>query len=217
MPARALRIVGRVIAVILCCLSLALCAAAAALWARGYFTVDVAELWAGVSTYGNVTNRIYRVSSGRGVVAFTFTYQFYVLPTLPRGATRWPPVRSRRYVHRTLRPDQFYLARRAIWQRIGFYVNSNDFTRRGDNGQVLAHSVDRGLRLPYWLIVLATGVLPILYLRRLGRLVRRYRYRHGLCPGCGYDVRATPDRCPECGEAIAATKVPVPVATGAVT
>jgi hypothetical protein len=52
---------------------------------------------------------------------------------------------------------------------------------------------------PHWFVVILFGVLPLLNVRR--RLTRGRLLRHGLCQACGYDLRATLDRCPECGTA----------------
>ena len=51
--------------------------------------------------------------------------------------------------------------------------------------------------VPYWSIFLLGSVLPL----RMGYLrYRRYQRRRELrCVTCGYDMRATPARCPECG------------------
>jgi hypothetical protein len=55
--------------------------------------------------------------------------------------------------------------------------------------------------VPFWLLMLITLPLPVVAACR--RLAKRRISPFG-CPTCGYDVRATPDRCPECGAAPAA-------------
>lgn len=51
--------------------------------------------------------------------------------------------------------------------------------------------------LPLWAPLLITAVLPARQLMRWQR--RRIRVKLGQCLGCGYDLRASIDRCPECG------------------
>jgi hypothetical protein len=54
---------------------------------------------------------------------------------------------------------------------------------------------------PCWMPVALFGALPaVAVVRSLARsaTVRR-RLKYHLCPTCGYDLRASPGRCPECG------------------
>ena len=55
------------------------------------------------------------------------------------------------------------------------------------------------LDLPFWLITLASAT-PFACLAAHAQR-NRLKRRRNACPTCGYDLRATPDRCPECGSA----------------
>jgi hypothetical protein len=54
---------------------------------------------------------------------------------------------------------------------------------------------------PYWFLSLLTGVLPAAFLICVLRRRRTAWTMRGRCLSCGYDLRASPERCPECGSA----------------
>ena len=61
------------------------------------------------------------------------------------------------------------------------------------------------LLIPSSYILTVSAFLPLmaftLYVSRTWQQrLRQQRSTHGQCPSCGYDLQATPDRCPECGE-----------------
>lgn len=73
------------------------------------------------------------------------------------------------------------------WTRFGFGVQHDLQNDCSDQITIAA---------PHWFIVLLTFLLPALCVKRFRLGLGRAQ---GICKGCGYDLRATPDRCPECG------------------
>lgn len=76
------------------------------------------------------------------------------------------------------------------WSHLGFALGSEDY--RGAH----ASSDLRYVIVPYWIIV---GPLAIASFAILLRYARNKR-GDGCCRSCGYDLRATPSQCPECGQ-----------------
>jgi hypothetical protein len=59
----------------------------------------------------------------------------------------------------------------------------------------------RIVSIDWWFFTVIGSLLPLARIASRVVKVRRStrRRRAGLCPACGYDLRASPGRCPECG------------------
>ncbi|HEV8379630.1 MAG TPA: hypothetical protein VGP99_12330 [Tepidisphaeraceae bacterium] len=82
---------------------------------------------------------------------------------------------------------------RSFWNRRGFFLKWPQSVRVSP---VPAWYINGQLAMPHWFLILLFAILPLL------RLIFHIRGRRGagnLCPVCGYDLRVTTERCPECG------------------
>src|SRR5207237_336728 len=84
---------------------------------------------------------------------------------------------------------------KAKWAALGFaYGRAESTTIPGPRATFV--------QVPYWAVVVASTLLPAAwFVRHRGFARRRRRADAGQCLTCGYDLRQTPQRCPECGAA----------------
>ena len=85
-----------------------------------------------------------------------------------------------------------------LGSRIGYYIPdlerayNPDVAEESSIGLLANYSY---LVVPYWLTIASCAVILGLSWRPL----RRKRKKLGLCVKCGYDLRGSKERCPECG------------------
>jgi hypothetical protein len=160
--------------------SMLACLGSGALWVRSYWSSDYlgrvdADRRAWVGALS--MSGILRIERGQYATGY-FGWQFST--AAPSSLQREIDARDR--------------AGGRLLHRLGFAYARIDYN--GGN-------IRRALYLPHWAMFLAAALLPADWLRRTIR--QRRQQKTGLCPECGYDLRATPDRCPECGAAVAST------------
>jgi hypothetical protein len=178
---------------LLTALSLLLCVAVVVLWVRSYFVADwitrttvrpggirrdVTE-WVSFSSEGLIQVSAGSFQWGNGPPPFAGS-------TTPGVAWRW-----KRNATGDLRETPS--SPRKAWHRLGFGMNGWGGRHEETGNTCQGHS----LMFPLWLPAAFFAVWP---------LARTYRHRRrhpsGHCALCGYDLRATPRRCPECGSGI---------------
>lgn len=178
----------------------------AAMWIRSYWRHDsvshvTRDRWIGVETANAVGSR-------SGVISY-HRYSHEVEPLEVRLLTAsGVPVNEFRLNRNSIVPNAKYLSR---WNSARFFglfyfllhVRTEQYPFAGRSPSTLmeapatrtSHTV--AICGPHWFVSSLFGAWPALTAYRILR--RRHRKLHKCCQTCGYDLRSSGTRCPECG------------------
>jgi hypothetical protein len=204
---------------LLIALSLLLGVAVVALWVRSHWVSDQVSRGTVACSGTRVREQVWLASADRGQVVCGRIVHVVTFESEPDAAdARAAAVSGRGGVWKWHRYPaggaSLGLARVGFWNRLGFGRDSQTSRlppRRMRVGQrrVAVNDMESGeawAAVPYWAVAGLTAAPPLLWLAGVRRRRRARRRHRGLCPTCGYDLRATPDQCPECGFAAGGAK-----------
>lgn len=176
----------RVLFTIISALSLLLFLAVVVVWVRSLWIRDIAG---NVSASGNgyliqsIRGRLHIISDldGRSVGAFHHHQDWLSPDAIWNGGMSGYPVKV-----------EWHLGH--VWQRYSRFHGFGFLSYPPNGGFATNH---RLIVIPYWSPAVLLAILPTIWIWRFVRY--RHRRNVGHCPKCNYDLRATPERCPECG------------------
>jgi hypothetical protein len=120
-------------------------------------------------------------------------YHFWPTPIV--GPMSGP---QRTYTQEDLNWMKQFRSRKAFY-RGGYEVGQMPLNSTNSAGRLIMDGYTYWIGVPDWFAMLALAVLSVVAWRRRRRALERERKERGECMVCGYDLRATPERCPECG------------------
>jgi hypothetical protein len=151
-------------------LSLLLCAAVLAMQLRSHFRNDTAGFVTALRPFGGCE---WSVRSNDGVLLFA---------------------RSKQWVSPVQRAALYFESGPAYQTLLG--PVQGGFGTFGVGSYRNQFGSFAGVQMPHGFLAVIVGLPFVVWI-----LYRRIwpAYPKGACPACGYDLRATPERCPECG------------------